>query len=105
MVGDDLLIDPTDALLVAACDGEVVSLHAGHAVTLRTPDGIELLMHVGIDTVTVKGEGFSPACVTRDTPNRDSLACDLMEPVRPLVDAYVFDWMDRGPLRREWFFE
>jgi CRISPR associated protein Cas1 len=41
----------------------------------------------------------------RDTPNRDSLACDLMEPVRLLVDAYVFDWLNRGPLRREWFFE
>ncbi len=41
----------------------------------------------------------------KDTPNRDSLACDIMEPVRPLVDAYVFDWMNRGPLRREWFFE
>jgi CRISPR-associated protein Cas1 len=41
----------------------------------------------------------------KDTPNRDSLACDLMEPVRPFVDAYVFDWLHRGPLRREWFFE
>jgi len=41
----------------------------------------------------------------RDAPNRDSLACDLMEPVRPLVDAYLFDWISRGPLRREWFFE
>lgn len=41
----------------------------------------------------------------KDTPNRDSLACDLMEPARPLVDAYVFDWLHRGPLRREWFFE
>ena len=41
----------------------------------------------------------------RDTPNRDSLACDLMEPVRPLVDAFVFDWLSRGPLRRNWFFE
>lgn len=41
----------------------------------------------------------------RDTPNRDSLACDLMEPIRPLVDAYVFDGLRRGPLRREWFFE
>jgi phosphocarrier protein FPr len=61
MVGDGLSIDPTDSLLVAACDAEVVSLHAaGHAVTLRTPDGIELLMHVGIDTVTLKGEGFTP---------------------------------------------
>jgi CRISPR-associated endonuclease Cas1 len=41
----------------------------------------------------------------KDTPNRNSLACDLMEPVRPLVDAYVLDWLNRGPLRREWFFE
>jgi hypothetical protein len=41
----------------------------------------------------------------RDTPNRNSLACDLMEPIRPLVDAYLFDWLVRGPLRREWFFE
>ena len=40
-----------------------------------------------------------------DTPARDSLACDLMEAARPLVDAYVFDWITREPLRREWFFE
>jgi CRISPR-associated endonuclease Cas1 len=40
-----------------------------------------------------------------DTPNRDSLACDLMEPIRPKVDAYVLDWFTRHPLRREWFFE
>src|SRR5216683_8432962 len=40
-----------------------------------------------------------------DTPARDSLACDLMEPVRPKVDAYLLDWITRQPLRREWFFE
>jgi CRISPR associated protein Cas1 len=40
-----------------------------------------------------------------DMPVRDSLACDLMESVRPLVDAYVLDWITRQPLRREWFFE
>jgi phosphocarrier protein FPr len=61
MVGDGLSIDPSSAVLVAACDGEVMSLHAaGHAVTLRTAEGLELLMHVGIDTVTLKGEGFKP---------------------------------------------
>lgn len=37
----------------------------------------------------------------KDTPNRDSLACDLMEPVRPLVDAYVFDWLNRGRAAEE----
>src|SRR3954449_1334465 len=61
MVGDGLSIDPTDALLVSACDGEVVALHAaGHAVTVRTSHGIELLMHIGIDTVALKGQGFRP---------------------------------------------
>ena len=61
LVGDGVSIDPTDAVLLAGCDGEVVSLPAtGHAVTLRTREGIEVLMHVGIDTVTMKGEGFHP---------------------------------------------
>jgi CRISPR-associated endonuclease Cas1 len=40
-----------------------------------------------------------------DTPARDSLACDLMEPVRPLIDSYLIDWVTREPLKREWFFE
>ncbi len=40
-----------------------------------------------------------------DTPYRDSLACDLMEAVRPQVDGYLIDWLTREPLKREWFFE
>lgn len=40
-----------------------------------------------------------------DAPNRASLACDLMEPVRPQVDAFVLDWISRSPMKREWFFE
>ena len=40
-----------------------------------------------------------------DTKNRDSLACDLMEPVRPMVDAYLLEWLRREAFRKEWFFE
>ena len=40
-----------------------------------------------------------------DQPHRESLSCDLMEPVRPQVDAYLLDWITTEPLRREWFFE
>ena len=40
-----------------------------------------------------------------DTTARDSLACDLMEVVRPQVDAYLLDWITRQALHREWFFE
>jgi len=40
-----------------------------------------------------------------DAPARDSLACDVMEPIRPEVDAYVLKWISHETLRREWFFE
>jgi CRISPR-associated endonuclease Cas1 len=40
-----------------------------------------------------------------DTEARDSLACDLMETVRPQVDAFLLDWMTRESFKREWFFE
>jgi hypothetical protein len=40
-----------------------------------------------------------------DMPVRDSLACDVMEPVRPMVDAYLLNWISRETLRRDWFFE
>ena len=67
LAGDGLSIDPTSAGLLACCDGEVVALHrAGHAVTLRTADGIDVLMHVGIDTVRLKGEGFRPRVAIGD---------------------------------------
>jgi CRISPR-associated endonuclease Cas1 len=40
-----------------------------------------------------------------DNPIRDSLTFDVMEPIRPQVDAYVLDWISREQLRRDWFFE
>src|ERR1700733_10283611 len=40
-----------------------------------------------------------------DSPSRDSLACDVMEPVRPQVDEYVLGWISRETLLRRWFFE
>jgi phosphocarrier protein FPr len=61
LVGDGVSIDPTDACLHAPCAGEVVHVHAaGHALTLRAAGGVEVLMHIGIDTVTLKGAGFTP---------------------------------------------
>jgi CRISPR-associated endonuclease Cas1 len=40
-----------------------------------------------------------------DTPGRDSIALDLMEPVRPHVDAYLLDWFTGETFKREWFSE
>ncbi len=61
LVGDGASIDPTEGCLSAPCAGEVLHLHpAGHAVTLRAAGGVEVLMHIGIDTVALKGQGFTP---------------------------------------------
>ena len=59
MIGDGVAIDPTSSELCAPCDGVIVSVHrARHACTLRTDIGAEILLHIGIDTVELRGEGF-----------------------------------------------
>ena len=61
LAGDGISIDPTDNVLRAPCPGEIVQQHAAmHAVTLKTAGNVEVLMHVGIDTVALKGKGFTP---------------------------------------------
>jgi multiphosphoryl transfer protein len=59
MLGDGLAIDPTGAVVLAPCAGEIVTLPASaHAVSIRAADGVDVLVHVGIDTVTLNGRGF-----------------------------------------------
>ncbi len=74
MLGDGLAIDPTGDVLVAPCDARVLVVQpSGHAITLETPEGAQLLIHIGIDTVALDGRGFEPlvaggATVTRGQP-------------------------------------
>jgi phosphoenolpyruvate-protein phosphotransferase len=59
MLGDGLAIDPTSGNVFAPCDGEVVTLpNSGHAVSIRGAQNLEVLIHVGIDTVQLAGRGF-----------------------------------------------
>ncbi len=59
ILGDGISIDPIGSVLVAPCDGEVVLLHrALHALTLRTSSGFLILIHIGLDTVSLNGKGF-----------------------------------------------
>ena len=61
MFGDGIGIDPLEGRLVAPCDGTVTHLaRTGHAVTLATAEGAEILLHIGIDTVELNGKGFAP---------------------------------------------
>ncbi|MCU0624835.1 MAG: PTS glucose transporter subunit IIA, partial [Gemmatimonadaceae bacterium] len=66
LVGDGVAIDPLDRLVVAPCDAVVRQVHpSGHAVTLDA-EGLELVIHVGIDTVLLRGTGFEPLVVAGD---------------------------------------
>ncbi len=59
MLGDGAAVDPLESELRAPCDGELISIAASrHAVALRTDAGAEILVHLGIDTVGLAGEGF-----------------------------------------------
>lgn len=61
LFGDGIGLDPLDNVLVAPCDGTISHLaRTSHAVTITTGDGAEVLLHIGIDTVELKGEGFTP---------------------------------------------
>src|SRR5688572_1495403 len=60
MVGDGVSIDPTTARLLAPCDGRIIQIHsAAHALTIASEQGIEVLIHIGLDTVNLKGQGFT----------------------------------------------
>ena len=59
-LGDGVAIVPAVGELVAPCDAEVAMVFpTNHAIGLRLDSGCELLIHVGIDTVKMEGEGFS----------------------------------------------
>ncbi len=85
LVGDGISIDPISAELLAPAAGVVTLLHsAHHALTITTLSGIEVLVHIGIDTVMLKGEGFTPRVKQGETVqtgqplisfNADLIAC------------------------------
>ncbi len=59
MIGDGVAIEPTNGMVFAPCDGRVVQIFpTNHAVGIETKDGIDILIHLGIDTVELHGEGF-----------------------------------------------
>lgn len=60
IVGDGIAIRPTGNKMVAPCNGEIGKIfETNHAFSLESDTGIELFVHFGIDTVELKGEGFT----------------------------------------------
>lgn len=95
MMGDGVAIQPLADTVCAPFDGEVVTLHeAGHAVSLRSDEGAEVLIHIGLDTVGLKGRGFTPlvapgATVARGDPlirfDMDAVALGATSLITPVI--------------------
>jgi multiphosphoryl transfer protein len=78
MVGDGVSIDPVSASLTAPCDGRVVQIHsAAHAITVATGEGVEVLMHIGLDTVQLKGQGFTARVKAGDVVRTGDVLIDF----------------------------
>ena len=67
VLGDGVGIRPSAGYVVAPFDGEITSVaDSKHAIGLSTPSGMELLIHVGVDTVAMNGDGFDPQVAEGD---------------------------------------
>ena len=59
MLGNGIGFESTEGVLYAPIDGEIIKVFpTKHALILKSKDGIEILLHIGIDTVGMRGEGF-----------------------------------------------
>jgi len=103
LLGPGMAIVPDSGPVVSPVDGEVlVAFPTGHAYGLRSASGVELLIHVGMDTVKLDGKGFTPHVKAGDKVRRGTPLVDVdwaaikaagYETVTPVVvsNAAVFD--------------
>ena len=67
VLGDGVGIKPAAGYIVAPFDGEITSVaDSKHAIGIASPSGMELLIHVGVDTVAMNGDGFDPQVAEGD---------------------------------------
>ncbi|VXC02459.1 PTS beta-glucoside transporter subunit EIIBCA [Microbacterium sp. 8M] len=79
-MGPGVGIEPTDGQIVAPAGGQIIAaMDTGHAFGILTDDGVEILVHVGVDTVQMKGTGFSGALAqgARVTAGQRLVTADL----------------------------
>ncbi|KXG78431.1 Glucose-specific phosphotransferase enzyme IIA component [Fervidicola ferrireducens] len=100
MVGDGVAIEPSEGLVVSPFDGLVKQVFpTGHALVMESKEGLSLLIHIGIETVNLKGEGFKVLvsegqAVKVGTPLVEFEMELIKDKGFPLVSPFVIPEMD-----------
>lgn len=115
LLGDGLAIVPTEGKLYAPAAGIVQGLQkkSGHALCIATPSGVELLLHIGRDTVKMEGHGFQIHCQEGQQVNAgdllitfdiDAIQAQGYDTTSPIIvlnsDEFTFEKAASGPIIR-----
>lgn len=78
MMGDGIAIIPSDGQVFSPIEGEVVDVfRTKHAISLRSKDGAEFLIHMGLETVELNGEGFTVKVNNGDKVKKGTLLAEM----------------------------
>ncbi|WP_019720298.1 PTS sugar transporter subunit IIA [Heyndrickxia coagulans] len=91
MIGDGIAIEPDEGVVVSPVDGEVVQFFpTKHAVGLKTKSGLEILIHIGMETVALNGEGFEGFVQQGDRVKAgDKLVTFDLEQIRERAESII----------------
>ncbi|MEC5270240.1 PTS glucose transporter subunit IIA [Heyndrickxia coagulans] len=91
MIGDGIAIEPDEGVVVSPVDGEVVQFFpTKHAVGLKTKSGLEILIHIGMETVALNGEGFEGFVQQGDRVKAgDKLVSFDLEQIRERAESII----------------
>lgn len=91
MIGDGIAIEPDEGVVVSPVDGEIVQFFpTKHAVGLKTKSGLEILIHIGMETVALNGEGFEGFVQQGDRVKAgDKLVSFDLEQIRERAESII----------------
>ncbi|WP_173917131.1 glucose-specific PTS transporter subunit IIBC [Halobacillus sp. Marseille-Q1614] len=102
MMGDGFAIEPIDGKIISPINGKVLNVFpTKHAIGLQAENGMEILIHIGIDTVKLKGEGFTSKVEEGDTVTKGQPLMDvdldyISEHAASIVTPIVFTNLEEG---------
>lgn len=101
MMGDGIAIEPSEGKVLSPIDGKIATIFpTNHAIGLVNKEGLEILIHIGIDTVELKGEGFTRIAEEGEGVKKGDLLMEvdlekLKEGGKPTVTPIIITNMDK----------